>query len=71
MNQDIHHAFADADRVVPEPLIAFLEVADALPEVQEYKRRLHPLLALQPGQTVLDVGCGVGAGWPRSTPGLR
>lgn len=60
MSQDIHRAFADADRAAPEPMIAFLEVADAVPEVQAYKRRLRASLALQPGHTVLDVGCGVG-----------
>lgn len=40
-------------------MIALLQVADAVPEVQAYKR-LRAFLALQPGQTVLDVGCGVG-----------
>jgi SAM-dependent methyltransferase len=61
MSQDIYRGFADADRAAaPEPLIAFLEVADALPEVRAYKRRMRELLALESGQTVLDVGCGVG-----------
>ena len=60
MSQDIHRGFADADRAAPEPMIAFLEVADAVPEVQASKRRLRALLMLQAGHTVLDVGCGVG-----------
>ena len=60
-SQDIYQGFADVDRAAtPEPLIAFLEVADALPEVQAYKRRLRAFLGLESGQTVLDVGCGVG-----------
>lgn len=61
MSQDIHRGFADANRAAhPEALIRFLEVADALPAVQAYKRRLRELLSLTPEQTVLDVGCGVG-----------
>ena len=61
MSQDIHHVFADAGRAAaPEPLHAFLEVVDALPEFRAYKRRLRPSLALRSGDTVLDVGCGVG-----------
>ena len=61
MSQDIYHGFADVNRVAsPEPLVAFLEVADALPEVRAYKRRLRAALGLGPGQTVLDVGCGIG-----------
>jgi SAM-dependent methyltransferase len=59
--QDIYRGFADADQATaPESLYAFLQAVDGMPEFQEYKRRLRPLLGLQQGQTVLDVGCGVG-----------
>ncbi len=61
MSHDIYRGFSDVDRTAaPESLIAFLELVDALPAVQAYKRRLRELLRLGPGQTVLDVGCGVG-----------
>lgn len=61
MSHDIYRGFADIDRAAaPEPLIAFLEMVDALPAFRAYKRRLRALLRLAPGQTVLDVGCGAG-----------
>jgi SAM-dependent methyltransferase len=61
MSQDIYRGFSDVNQAAtPETLIAFLEVADALPAVRAYKRRLRALLQLASAQTVLDVGCGVG-----------
>jgi ubiquinone/menaquinone biosynthesis C-methylase UbiE len=63
MSHDIYRGFSDVDRAAaPESLIAFLELADALPAFRAYKRRLRALLRLAPGQTELDVGCGAGIG---------
>lgn len=54
--------FGDVDRAdAPEAMHDFLDGVDALPEFQWYRRRLRALLAPWPGQTLLDVGCGVGA----------
>lgn len=61
MSHDIYGGFSDVGRAAsPEPLLAFLELVDALPTFRAYKRRLRALLHLSPGQTVLDVGCGAG-----------
>lgn len=40
--------------------IRFLDEASAQPSLQAYKQRLTELMNLQPGQSVLDVGCGTG-----------
>ncbi|MGH2534290.1 MAG: methyltransferase domain-containing protein [Thermomicrobiales bacterium] len=61
MSHDIHVEFTDANQAgTPEAMYGFLDLADAIPEVRQYKRRLRSRLALQPSETVLDVGCGVG-----------
>ena len=61
MSQDIHRGFAGDDTSTPpETLYDFLNLVDSLPEFRQYKRKLRPLLALRPGETLLDVGCGVG-----------
>lgn len=60
-SQEIHRGFIAADAAaMPAALYEFLEMADGLPEFQDYKRRLRARLAPKPGETVLDVGCGVG-----------
>ena len=46
----------------PDALIAYLEVANALPALRRAKAALLELLRLRPGQTVLDAGCGYGQG---------
>jgi len=38
----------------------FLDAVDSLPAFRWYKRELRKLLKLQPGETLLDVGCGTG-----------
>ncbi|MGH2557836.1 MAG: methyltransferase domain-containing protein [Thermomicrobiales bacterium] len=61
MSQDIHVGFTDANQAdTPEVMYGFLDLADAIPEIRQYKRQIRPLLALQPDETLLDVGCGVG-----------
>lgn len=57
----IYSDFTDADQAsIPRSMHRFLDLVNASPEFQDYKRQMRPLLALQPGETVLDVGCGVG-----------
>lgn len=38
----------------------YLAKATAMDQIQEYKARSHELLALDPGCSVLDAGCGIG-----------
>jgi SAM-dependent methyltransferase len=40
--------------------INFLDGARSVPSVQQQKRIIFELLALQPGEKVLDIGCGTG-----------
>lgn len=42
-------------------LVAYLEIVNALPDMQRYKERLYELLALESTELVLDVGCGTGS----------
>ena len=61
VSQDIHRGFADVDHATARAaLFDFLNLVDSLPEIQQYKRQFRPRLALQPGETLLDVGCGLG-----------
>lgn len=56
------HVFEDVDTsgVAPE-LIRYLEEVAALPEVRAVHDRTGAILAAQPGERVLEVGCGLGA----------
>ncbi len=53
--------FTDVDRTNdPDYFIRFLDEASADESFQAYKQHSFALLDLQPGQQVLDVGCGTG-----------
>jgi ubiquinone/menaquinone biosynthesis C-methylase UbiE len=53
--------FTDVDRTNdPDYFIRFLDEASAEESFQAYKQHSFTLLDLQPGQHVLDVGCGTG-----------
>lgn len=56
------HPFRDVDTsgVAPE-LIRYLEEVAALPEVRAVHDRCAAMLDAQPGERILEVGCGLGA----------
>ena len=43
-----------------KPYVDCLTLLDSLPYFREYKQRSYALLALEPGLSVLEVGCGLG-----------
>ncbi|MDL5158559.1 methyltransferase domain-containing protein [Actinomycetospora termitidis] len=58
---DIHRAFHDVERVPSSrPAVEFLRAAETVPAIAAYRSRLRAHLAPAAGETVLDVGCGVG-----------
>ena len=62
-DDDVHAGFADGGAVgssASASMAAFLEYVEAIPEFVSYKAALRAGLVLQPGEVVLDVGCGIG-----------
>ncbi len=58
---DLHSGFQRASLpAAPEAMIRFLDAADQMPQIQRAKQLMHEALALRPGDTVLDVGSGLG-----------
>jgi len=58
---DTRDGFTDVDRD-PDParFVGILDAIAAMDFVRAYKRRTHAALAIRPGYSLLDVGCGTG-----------
>jgi ubiquinone/menaquinone biosynthesis C-methylase UbiE len=55
------HAFTDIDHSSdPAALVQVLDAVSALDFIRAYKQRTFELLAVEPGASVLDLGCGTG-----------
>ena len=58
---DPRAAFTDIDRSAdPAGFVQVLDALTALDFIRAYKRRTFEMLGVQPGDTVLDLGCGTG-----------
>lgn len=57
---DLHTGFRDPKRADPADVAGFLHAVDRLPGVRAVRRLMRAELALQPGMTLVDAGCGLG-----------
>jgi ubiquinone/menaquinone biosynthesis C-methylase UbiE len=57
---DLHAGFQTGEDSASQEMFRFLDGVDSSPTFQEGKRRMIELLAIDRGQRVLDVGCGLG-----------
>ncbi len=61
MTSDLHAGFTNANLATqPQSLYDFLNLVNDLPAIRTAKRLIQTHLAPQPGETLLDVGCGIG-----------
>lgn len=52
--------FNQVDQASPRFFIEFLDLLDSLPALQDVRSRSAAQMRIQPGASVLDIGCGVG-----------
>lgn len=57
---NLQRGFQGGDTSDTSTLFRWLERADALPDIQEIKRKMLALGPVEAGNRVLDVGCGIG-----------
>lgn len=61
MSQQLRSLWSNVDRMAdPDWYLKYLDDISAMETMQAYKRGAFGMLAPQPGETLLDVGCGLG-----------
>jgi ubiquinone/menaquinone biosynthesis C-methylase UbiE len=59
---DFHRGFEDVDQSSDDrSFIQFLDLADQMPSIAKYRKRMLDLCPVTDTSTVLDVGCGLGS----------